>query len=72
MKKYIITLSILSIFILTSCNKKTPTNDESSNSDTTTEVDDSDQGKEKEDENKDEDKTDDSVYDDGIDWGPLH
>ena len=67
MKKLIFIFSILSIFILSSCKKPT-NNDESSNFDTTTEVDDSDQGQEKE----DEENPNDSTYDDNIPWGPLH
>ena len=66
MKKILFILTILSIFILSSCNKKNNTNDESSNSDSTTEVD-----NQNDNENQPEEDGE-SVYDDGETWGTLH
>ena len=70
MKKILFILTILSVFILSGCNKKN-NSEESSNSDSTTEVDNTNNTNN--DESPNEGENDDSVYDDGIDdWGPWH
>ena len=73
MKKLLLTISISSIFILVSCNDEptyysddyNPTSENQPSTDVNTG---SDETKDTEEEKKD----DGSVYDDNIDWGPLH
>ena len=73
MKKLLLLMSIFVIFILISCNDEptyynddsNPTSENQPSTDVNTG---SDEGKDTEEDKK----KDESVYDDNIDWGPLH
>ena len=73
MKKLIFIMSIFSIFILVSCNDEPTYYNEDSNP--TSEIQpstDVNSGSNETKDTEEEKKDDGSVYDDNIDWGPLH